>query len=138
MIYSVDVTIEVPVHGTEVTGRVEDAVAELFPNAEFREEPGRLVAETHTLDPFSDRLHEQEILDTARREFFKTADERSFSFSLKKQPAFKGVVNFAVGKPDELGGIDVRVVVREPDVESFVDHLAPPTEDGRPVDPESR
>jgi predicted RNA binding protein with dsRBD fold (UPF0201 family) len=138
VIYSIDVTIEVPVMDTEVTDRVMDAVSELFPNAEFAEEPGRLVAETHTLDPFSDKLHEQEILDTARREFAKTADDEGFSFSLKKQPAFKGVVNFAVGSPDELGGIDVDVVVRQPDVESFIDHLAPPTEDGRPIDPESR
>ena len=138
MIYSVDVRIEAPVHETEVTDRVADAVANLFPNAEIREEAGRLVAETHTLDPFSDRLHEQEILDTARREFFKTADDEEFAFSLKKQAAFQGVVNFAVGSPDELGTIDVRVVVREPDVESFVDSVAPPTEDGRPVDPDSR
>lgn len=138
MIYSIDVHIETPVNDTEVTARVEDAVSELFPNAEFVEEPGRLVAETHTLDPFSDKLHAQEILDTARREFFKTADDEGFSFSLKKQAAFKGVINFAVGKPDELGGIDVRVVVREPDVESFIDHVAPPTQDGRPIDPESR
>lgn len=138
MIYSIDVRIEVPVRDTEVTDRVADAVQNVFPNAEVGSEAGRLVAETHTLDPFSDLLHEQEILDTARREFFKTADETGFSFSLKKQAAFQGVVNFAVGTADELGTIDVRVTVREPDVESFIDAVAPPTEDGHPVDPDSR
>lgn len=138
MIYSIDATIEVPVNDTEVTDRVADAVRNVFPNAEFEERPGKLVAETHTLDPFSDKLHEQTILDTARREFFKTADDESFSFSLKKQPAFQGVVNFAVGSADELGGIDVHVTVREPTVEQFIDHIAPPTEDGRPIDPENR
>jgi len=135
MIYSIDVRIEAPVEPTEVTDRVADAVGAVFPNAEFTHEPGLLVAETHTLDPFSDVLHEQEILDTARREFLKRADEEGFSFALKKQAAFEGVVNFAVGNPDELGDIDVDVRVREPDVESIVDAIAPPTEDGTPVDP---
>ncbi|WP_253738357.1 RNA-binding domain-containing protein [Halohasta salina] len=137
MIYSIDVRIEAPVEPTEVTDRVADAVGQVFPNAEFTHEPGLLVAETHTLDPFSDVLHEQEILDTARREFLKHADEEGFSFALKKQAAFEGVVNFAVGNPDELGDIDVDVRVREPDVESIVDAIAPPTEDGTPVDPGS-
>ena len=135
MIYSIDVRIEAPVNPTEVTDRVADAVGQVFPNAEFTHEPGLLVAETHTLDPFSDVLHEQEILDTARREFLKHADEDGFSFALKKQAAFEGVVNFAVGNPDELGDIDIDVRVREPDVESIVDAIAPPTEDGTPVDP---
>jgi predicted RNA binding protein with dsRBD fold (UPF0201 family) len=54
---------------------------------------------------------------------------------LKKQAAFEGVVNFAVGEPDELGEIDVEVRVREPDVESFVDYVAPETDEGQPVDP---
>ncbi|ATW88955.1 hypothetical protein halTADL_2208 [Halohasta litchfieldiae] len=138
MIYSIDVRIEVPVEPTEVTDRVEDAVSTVFPNAEFTHEPGKLVAETHTLDPFSDVLHEQEILDTARREFFNHADEDGFSFALKKQAAFQGVVNFSVGNPDELGDIEVDVRVREPDVEAIIDAIAPPTEDGTPVDPESR
>jgi len=138
MIYSIDVRIEVPVQPTEVTDRVEDAVSTVFPNDESTHEPGKLVAETHTLDPFSDVLHKQEILDTARREFFNHADEEGFSFALKKQAAFQGVVNFAVGNPDELGDIEVDVRVREPDVESIIDAIAPPTEDGTPVDPESR
>jgi predicted RNA binding protein with dsRBD fold (UPF0201 family) len=138
MIHSIDVRIVAPVRDTEVTARVEDAVSNLFPNADFERENGRLVAETHSLDGFSERLHEQEILDTARREFHKRADESGFSFALKKQAAFKGVVNFAVGNPDELGDIEVHVTVRDPTVEEFVDYLAPPTEDGKPIDPDGR
>jgi len=138
MIYSIDVRIEAPVQPTEVTDRVADAVSNVFPNAEFTEKPGKLVGETHTLDPFSDVLHEQEILDTARREFFKHANDEGFSFVLKKQAAYQGVVNFAVGNPDELGDIEVDVHVREPDVESIIDAVAPPTEDGTPVEPGSR
>ncbi len=135
MIYSVDVRIVAPVNDTEVTDRVSDAVTNVFPDAEPVYEERRLVAEAHTLDAFSDVLHEQEILDTARRVFRSNATEEGFTFALKKQAAFEGVVNFAVGEPDELGEIDVEVQVREPDVESFIDYVAPETDDGTPVDP---
>jgi predicted RNA binding protein with dsRBD fold (UPF0201 family) len=133
MIYSVDVEITAPVNDTEVTDRVVDAITNLFPDAEVRERPGEVVATTHQLEHFSDRLHEQEILDTARGQFQAGVDGNAFSFSLKKQAAFQGVVNFAVGNPDELGDIDVRVRVEDPTVDEFVDYVAPPTEDGRPV-----
>ncbi len=135
MIYSIDVRIEVPVHDTEVTDRVDDAVRNVFPDVEPTHENGRLVAEAHTLDAFSDVLHEQEILDTARRVFLRNSTDEGFSFSLKKQAAFEGVVNFAVGEPDELGEINVDVRVRQPDIEAFIDYVAPETDEGRPVDP---
>ena len=135
MIYSVDVRIEAPVRDTEVTDRVADAIRNVFPDAEPVHENGLLLAEAHTLDAFSDVLHEQEILDTARRVFLQNSTDEGFDFSLKKQAAFEGVVNFAVGEPDELGEIDVTVRVREPDVEAFVDYVAPETDEGQPVDP---
>jgi hypothetical protein len=138
MIYSIDVRVVAPVRDTEVTARVEDAVTNLFPNAEVDREAGRVVAETHSLDDFSERLFEQEILDTARREFHRRRDDDGFSFALKKQAAFKGVVNFAVGNPDELGDIEVHVTVRDPSVEEFIDHVAPPTEAGKPIDSDDR
>ena len=134
MIYRIDVRIAAPVYDTEVTDRVEDAVRTLFPDVAFEHRETELVGETHSLERFSERLHEQEILDTARREFVKHADEDGFSFALKKQAAFKSVINFAVGSPDELGDIEVSVTVHDPDVESYIDHVAPPTEEGRPID----
>lgn len=138
MIYRIDVRIEAPVRDTEVTDRVRDAVETLFPNAELRHEPGQIVGETHSLDAFSERLFEQEILDTARKEFTRRADEGGFSFALKKQAAFQDVINFAVGSPDELGDIEVHVSVEEPSVEAVIDHIAPPTEEGQPIDPSDR
>ncbi|WP_394740670.1 RNA-binding domain-containing protein [Natronococcus roseus] len=133
-IYSVDVEITAPVYDTEVTSRVADAVTNVFPNADLEEEFGEIRGEVHSLDHFSELLHRQEILDTARGEFFGNREGDAFSFALKKQAAFEDRVNFSVGEPDELGEIAVRVRVHEPDVESYVDHVAPPTEDGRPVD----
>jgi predicted RNA binding protein with dsRBD fold (UPF0201 family) len=133
VIYSIDVQITAPVHDTEVTDRVADAVRNIFPEADVEELPGEVMARTHQLDHFSELLHEQAILDTARGEFFGGRDGDTFEFSLKKQAAFQGVVNFAVGNPDELGDINVRVRVTDPDVESFIDFVAPRTKDGKPV-----
>ncbi|MFC5971821.1 RNA-binding domain-containing protein [Halomarina salina] len=133
-VYSVDVEIRAPVQPTEVTDRVADAVRELFPNADLREEPGELVGEAHSLDHFSERLREQAILDTARNTFHDTLEGDTFTFRLKKQAAFVGTVNFAVGSEGELGDIFVQVTVRDPDPETYIEHVAPPTEDGVPLD----
>jgi hypothetical protein len=132
-VYSVDVRVLAPVRDTEVSDRVADAVRNLFPSADLTHEAGQVVAESHSMERFSERLHEQEILDSARREFLRRADDEGFSFALKKQAAFKDVINFAVGNPDELGDIDVHVTVREPSVEAYIDAVAPETRDGKPI-----
>ncbi len=132
--YRATVRIEAPVADTEVTDRVRDAVTNVFPETDVEERPGLVVGETHSLSAFSEGLHRQEILDTARGVFLDTLDGDRFSFSLKKGAAFEGVVNFAVGEDDELGAIEVTVQVDEPDAETLIDHVAPPTEDGTPVE----
>ena len=133
MIYRVDVQVTAPVRDTEVTERVVDAIEKLFPEVNIERAPGEVRAEGHSLDHFSELLHRQEILDSARGEFFEDRQGDVFSFDLKKQAAFCGVVNFAVGEPSELGDIHVRVRVHEPSVEEYVDHVAPPTVDGTPI-----
>jgi predicted RNA binding protein with dsRBD fold (UPF0201 family) len=136
MIYSVDVQITTPVKDTEVPERVEDAIENLFPEAEMTRSPGELLARSHGMEHFSELLHEQAILDTARGAFFGGQEGDTFAFDLKKQAAFEGRVNFAVGNPGELGTIHVRVKVTDPSVEQYVDHVAPPTEDGKPIERE--
>lgn len=138
MIYSVDVQITAPVNDTEVTDRVADAILNVFPNATVEEQPGELVGETHSLETFSEHLHRREILDAARKVFFENRRGDTFSFDLKKQPAFEDTVTFAVGNPSELGDIHVRVRVNDPSVEEYVDHIAPPTEEGKPVRPDDQ
>ena len=133
-IYRVDVEITAPVYDTEVTSRVADAITNIFPNAELEESFGEIRGEAHAMDHFSELLHRQEILDTARGEFFANREGEAFSFALKKQAAFEDRVNFSVGEPDELGEIAVRVRVDEPTLEEYVDYIAPPTEDGRPIE----
>jgi predicted RNA binding protein with dsRBD fold (UPF0201 family) len=136
MIYSIEAEIRAPVHDTEVTERVADAIVNLFPEADPELEHGELAATVHSLEDFSEQLHRQAILDTARGVFFDNQRGDSFSFRVKKQAAFQGVVNFVVDESGELGDITVRVRVTEPSVEEFVDQIAPPTEDGTPIDPE--
>jgi len=132
--YSVDVRVTAPVNPTELEDRVADAIQTLFPGAEVETQGSRVVAETHTVEDFRERLFEQRILDTARKQFQSNQTNEGFSFDLKKQAAFNGTVNFAVGNPDELGDLHVEVTVREPDVGQFVDYLAPKTEDGEPLE----
>jgi predicted RNA binding protein with dsRBD fold (UPF0201 family) len=136
MIYSIDAEITTPVRETEVTDRVTDAITNLFPSADPEYSHGELRATVHELEQFSELLHRQEILDTARGVFFDTRRGDSFSFRVKKQAAFQGVVNFAVDEPGELGVITVQVRVEDPSVEEFIDSIAPPTEDGTPIDTE--
>ena len=133
VVYAVDVTVTTPVHGTELSDRVERAVRNLFPEADIERVDGELRGEAHGMETFAERLREQAILDTAREAFFENRDGNTTEFRLKKAAAFKGVVNFAVGSADELGEIHVEVTVREPSFEAYVDHVAPPTEDGEPV-----
>ena len=125
MIYRIDVQITVPLNATEVVDRVEECITNLFPNAAVEESPGELIAETHSMDHFADRLREQSIQATARDVFRRRTDGDTFDFELKKQAAFKGVVNFSVGNPDELGDMFVRVRVEEPTIEELIDHIAP-------------
>ncbi|MEE6210628.1 RNA-binding domain-containing protein [Salarchaeum sp. III] len=132
--YAVTATIDAPVQPTEVPERVADAVRELFPNADLTVTDDAVRGTTHDLNRFRERLYEQEILDTARAEFQRNRVDGGFSFDLKKQAAFQGVVNFSVGSPAELGDIHVEVEVDEPSVDEFVAHLAPETREGKPIE----
>lgn len=125
--YRIDVEVTAPLYPTELRERVERAITQLFPEAEIEERPGELVGRAHAMDRFAERLREQEIVDTARDVFRRNTEGDAFAFALKKQAAYEGVVNFAVGNPDELGDLHVRVRVAEPSVEGFIDGLAPPT-----------
>ncbi len=132
--FDVDVEITAPVQPTEVEDRVAAAIESIFPDAEPEHRHGELTATVDGMAHFSELLHRQAILDTARSVFFENLRGDRFSFQLRKGPALQGVVNFPAGDPSELGDIAVSVRVRDPDVEAYIDHVAPPTEAGEPVD----
>jgi predicted RNA binding protein with dsRBD fold (UPF0201 family) len=126
--YRIEVEVTAPLYPTEIQERVEQAITALFPEAEIEERTGELIGGARAMDHFAERLQEQSIVDTAREVFRRNVTGDTFSFALKKQAAYEGVVNFAVGNPDELGDLQVRVRVEEPSVEAFIDGLAPPTD----------
>ena len=134
MHYAIEAEITAPVSDTEVEDRVAHAIEGVFPDADPEFRHGELTATVHSLEQFSEQLHRQEILDTARSVFFDNRRGDTFSFRLKKQAAFEGLVNFVVDDPGEIGAITVRVQVAEPSVEEFIDHIAPRTEDGEPIE----
>lgn len=133
MISQLEVRIFAPVHDTEIADRVRTAIHNVFPTAELRTTENGIAGESHSLATLSEHLHRREILDTARSEFFGGRRPDGFAFSIKKQPAFCNVVTFAVGEQSELGEIDIDVHVIDPDVETVIDHIAPPTKDGVPI-----
>ncbi|WP_330632116.1 RNA-binding domain-containing protein [Halocatena halophila] len=143
-IFHVTATFEAPVYATERTERVIEAIDTLAPEATVETQsgderaPGTVVARTHSLERLSERFHEQAILDSARTTMLDglTPETNTVTFRLKKQAAYADVVNFAVGDPDELGDITVTITVSEGDPAAYVRQLAPPTEDGVPVDDE--
>jgi len=132
-VYRIEVRVVAPVQPTEVTDRVADAVRNLFPEAEIVHEEGRVVGTTRSVEQFAALVRRQEILDTARVRLLEGVRGDAIHVELKKLAAFQGVVNFAVGTPDELGELEVRIRVEEPGVREFIDSVAPPTEDGEPV-----
>lgn len=135
MNYRIDVTVTAPINPTEVEDRVVRAVETIFPTADITTERDRVVAEVHTVEEFADRLREQRILDTARSRLHASRRGDTIEFALKKQAAFHGTVNFSVGNPDELGDLTVAITVHEPDVETFIEYLAPPTDEhGAPIE----
>lgn len=125
--YRIDVEVTAPVNPTELSDRVREAITRVFPEAEVAERPGELVGRARAMDHFADRLREQAIVDTARDVLLAGVEGDAFAFSLKKQAAYEGVVNFAVGNPDELGDIHVRVRVEAPSVEAVIDRLVRPS-----------
>jgi predicted RNA binding protein with dsRBD fold (UPF0201 family) len=126
--YRIEVEVTAPRYPTELPDRVEQAITALFPEAEVEERTGELVGRAHAMDHFAERLREQAIVDTAREVFRRNVEGDAFAFTLKKQAAYEGVVNFAVGNPDELGDLHVRVSVEAPSVAGFIDRLAPRTD----------
>lgn len=123
MIYRITVTVTAPVNPTEDPGRVNKAVQNLFPNSSITEKSDKITGTTHSIDTFTEKLIEQDILETAQDVFHQNSTASGFSFRLKKQAALMNTVNFAVGNEDELGDIDVQVSVDEPTVDAFIDQL---------------
>jgi predicted RNA binding protein with dsRBD fold (UPF0201 family) len=133
---NVKVKVSAPVNPTEVQEKVEKAILNFFPVSFDQDSaiPG-LCAEgdLESLRLLHLRLREERILDTARRLFLNGIEGYSTRFSLNKQVAFIGKLNFPAGE-ESLGSIDVEISAdNEDDLLAIIDWLAPQTVDGKPV-----
>lgn len=70
-----------------------------------------------------EKIEKRRIRNTAHHILNREAIEGYISFKLNKQAAFSGVVNFTEDNLSPLGEINVKI--ETPDVEKFIDWLAP-------------
>ena len=112
------VRVETPCHPTEDPDKVVAALRTLFPDLQVDRRPEAMVGTTSRLDRLRERIRDQRIRDTARRD--------RTTIRLSKQAASVGVVNFAVGSP--LG--DIVVEIESDDLSAVIDEVAASTVDG--------
>jgi len=104
---------------------VGTAIRNLFPDARIEFQDDRLTGMTESLERLRQRIRDQRIRDTARRQLLAGRRGDRMSVSLSKQAAFVGVVNFAAGSP--LG--DILVEIESDDLSAVIDDVAESTVD---------
>jgi len=116
----VEISVRTPIHETEAQDKVERAIRNIFPDAALERSDNLIKGTSHTLETFASLLRAQRIRSAAHIELMKRVSFNSFEFTLNKQAALVGKVNFW---QDPLGPIFVRVVVASPDkvIETITD-----------------
>lgn len=99
------------------------ALRRLFPDLQIDSIEGRLVGTTERLERLRERIRDQRIRDTARRQLIAGRDGNRITVSLSKQAAFVGVVNFSAGS--SLG--DIVVQIESDDLSAVIDDVAEST-----------
>ncbi|MFC1787247.1 RNA-binding domain-containing protein, partial [Halobacteriota archaeon] len=112
--------VSAPVHPTELTENVENAIKNIFPDAllQLKKSEGNRLVGMASLQRLQELLRKQNIRDTARMELFKSRTGNRIEFVLNKQVAYIGKLNFG---EDSLGGIYVSIETE--DVEKLIDWL---------------
>jgi predicted RNA binding protein with dsRBD fold (UPF0201 family) len=119
------VRVETPCHPTEDPEKVVGALRTLFPDLEVERRDRRILGTTGHLDRLRERIRDQRIRDTARRQLLAGRSADRTTIRLSKQAASWGVVNFAAGSP--LG--DVLVEIESDDLSAVIDDVAASTVD---------
>src|SRR5688572_5427017 len=119
------VRVETACHPTEDPEKVAAALRSLFPDLRIDRTEGRLIGTTDRLDRLRERIRDQRIRDTARRQLLGGRVGDRTTIRLSKQAASVGVVNFAVESP--LG--DITVEIESDALPAAIDHIAASTVD---------
>lgn len=117
------VRVETACRPTESLEKVVTAVRNLFPEVEFESTDEVVRGTTENLERLRERIRDQRIRDTARRQFLAGRRGDRTVVSLAKQAAYMGVVNFASGSP--LG--DIVVEIESDDLAGVIDYVAEST-----------
>jgi uncharacterized protein len=117
------VRVETPCHPTEDADKVVGALQTLFPDLQVDLMPGAIVGTTSRLDRLRERIRDQRIRDTARRQMLAGRTGDRTTIRLSKQAASVGVVNFAAGSP--LG--DIVVEIESDDLSAVINEVAAST-----------
>lgn len=122
------VRVETACRPTESLEKVVTAVRNLFPEVEFESTDEVVRGTTENLERLRDRIRDQKIRDTARRQFLAGRRGDRTVVSLAKQAAYVGVVNFASGSA--LG--DIVVEIESDDLAGVIDYVAESTARRKP------
>jgi len=115
-----EIHVEAPVTATEAPDRVVEAVHTVFPDASLTVSDDRVAGEAQSLETLRELLARHQILDTARMLLSRRIEDDRLCFTLNKQAAYAGAVNFSeVGHP--LG--DITVTITGSDLPGLVDWL---------------
>ncbi len=120
-----NIKIKTQIYPTEIEEKVRNALYLLFPNVAFEVDGDLLIGSTdklEDLEKIKEAILAHAIRDTARRILKKGTFGNSVTFSINKQVATVGKVNFSDECP--MGPIKVRIVGS---VEEVYDYLAPST-----------
>ena len=135
---NVTVRVSALIYPTEIEEKVRISINNIFPVELSLKDFGipHLSGEgkIETLRKLHMLLRQGQILDSARNIFLNGIEGNTTQFSLNKQVAFVGKINFSAGK-ESLGSIDVDIIAEnEDDILTIIDWLAPHTVDGEPVE----
>lgn len=106
------------------------AITNLFPGMELKRTDYGFEGETDSLEKFRMHIRRQKILDTTRNILLRSAAGGRVRILLNKQVAYVGKVTFAE-ESTTLGVIDV--TIKDDDIESLIDDIAPTTMDGEEI-----
>ncbi len=126
----VEVSVNVPVRPTEKVDKVVSAIEKIFPGLTMDMRGDRIEAYDglESLRNLHKILRDQMILDTARAVMVEGRVGTIIQFSLNKQAAYVGKVNFPF-EEEPLGSIHVQITGGD----QVIDWLAPETENGVPI-----
>lgn len=122
------VEVKAEVYPSEDPEKVIEAIRNVFPSIEINFKGNCLVGKSKNLESLKNlknKLGLQAIRDTARRKLRKGKKGNSIRFSLNKQTATVGKVNFSDDETP-LGPIEVKIEAKNAD--ELIDYLAPSRE----------